>query len=94
MASVLAVAPPTDISDWLRGRGLEIVLLVLGTLLLARFATWSGRRITEPAQPRQWSRRIYACVAVVAGFVQYGDAAPRRVVMPAPTACGFPLVVR
>ena len=44
---VQAAAPLTDISAWLRGRGLEIVLLVLGGLLLSRFATWSGRRITE-----------------------------------------------
>jgi small-conductance mechanosensitive channel len=44
---VQAAAPLTDISTWLRGNGLEIVLLVLGGLLLTRFATWSGRRITE-----------------------------------------------
>ena len=37
----------TSISIWLRSSGLEIVLLVLGALLLARFVTWSGRRITE-----------------------------------------------
>ena len=29
MTRVLAVAPTTDIITWLRGRGLEIVLLVL-----------------------------------------------------------------
>jgi len=44
---VQAAAPLTDISTWLRGSGLEIVLLVLGGLLLTRFATWTGRRITE-----------------------------------------------
>jgi small-conductance mechanosensitive channel len=44
---IQAVAPLTDITTWLRGSGLEIVLLVLGGILLARFATWSGRRITE-----------------------------------------------
>jgi len=44
--TVQAAAPLTDISTWLRGSGLEIVLLVLGGLLLTRFATWSGRRIT------------------------------------------------
>jgi len=32
---------------WLRGNGLEIVLLVLGTLLLTRFATWFKAMITE-----------------------------------------------
>jgi small conductance mechanosensitive channel len=43
----LAVAPVTDIVDWLRGPGLEIVLLVLGAMLLARFAGWVGRRVTR-----------------------------------------------
>lgn len=45
--TIQAVTPLTDISTWLRGSGLEIVLLVLGAILLTRFATWSGRRITE-----------------------------------------------
>jgi small-conductance mechanosensitive channel len=43
----LAITPLTDITTWLRGRGLEIVLLVLGAVLLARFVSWCGRRITE-----------------------------------------------
>lgn len=43
----LAITPLTDITAWLRGRGLEIVLLVLGAVLVARFVTWCGRRITE-----------------------------------------------
>jgi moderate conductance mechanosensitive channel len=44
---VPAIAPLTDVSVWLRSSGLEIVLLILWALLLARFVTWSGRRITE-----------------------------------------------
>jgi small-conductance mechanosensitive channel len=47
VARLLAITPLTDITTWLRGRGLEIVLLVLGAVLLARFVTWCGRRITE-----------------------------------------------
>jgi len=47
VTGTLAIAPLTDFSTWLRGRGLEIVLIVLGALLLARFASWCGRRITE-----------------------------------------------
>ncbi len=43
---MLAIAPLTDVSVWLRSSGLEIVLLVLGALLVARFVTWAGRRIT------------------------------------------------
>jgi len=36
-----------DVALWARGSGLEIVLLVLGTILLTRLATWLGARITE-----------------------------------------------
>jgi small-conductance mechanosensitive channel len=35
-----------DVSVWARGRGLEIVLLVIGTILLTRLATWLGATIT------------------------------------------------
>jgi small-conductance mechanosensitive channel len=44
---ILAITPFTDVSVWLRSSGLEIVLLVFGALLLARFVAWAGRRITE-----------------------------------------------
>ena len=47
VTGTLAIAPLTDFSTWLRGHGLEIVLIVLGGLLLARFVSWCGRRITE-----------------------------------------------
>ena len=47
MTHPLAITPLTDLTTWLRGRGLGIVLLVLGAVLLARFVTWCGRRITE-----------------------------------------------
>jgi moderate conductance mechanosensitive channel len=36
-----------DISLWARGSGLEIVLLLTGAILLTRFATWLGGRITD-----------------------------------------------
>lgn len=35
-----------DLSRWARGKGLEIVLLVTGSLLLARFAGWLRDRLT------------------------------------------------
>jgi small-conductance mechanosensitive channel len=41
-----AMTPLTDIGVWARGSGLEIVLLVTGAVLLTRFATWLGGRIT------------------------------------------------
>src|SRR3984893_17315395 len=42
-----SVKPLTDIGLWVRGSGLEIVLLVTGAILLTRFATWLGGRITD-----------------------------------------------
>jgi small conductance mechanosensitive channel len=35
------------ISIWARGRGLEIVLLVTGTMLLTRLVSWLGEKITK-----------------------------------------------
>jgi small conductance mechanosensitive channel len=43
----LGAAPLTDIARWARGSGLEIVLLATGAMLLARFVTWLGARITD-----------------------------------------------
>jgi moderate conductance mechanosensitive channel len=43
----LSVSPLPDIAMWARGNGLEIVLLVTGALLLTRFVTWLGARITD-----------------------------------------------
>ncbi|MGH3195619.1 MAG: mechanosensitive ion channel family protein [Streptosporangiaceae bacterium] len=37
----------TDVSLWARGSGLEIVMIVTGTILLTRLATWLGARITS-----------------------------------------------
>ena len=42
-----AVQPLTDMSTWARGDGLEILLFVTGAVLLARFASWFGGRITS-----------------------------------------------
>jgi small conductance mechanosensitive channel len=36
----------SDITDWLRSSGLEIVLFISGAILLARFAKWISQRIT------------------------------------------------
>src|SRR5260370_34616308 len=43
----LSVRPLTDVTNWARGSGLEIVLLVTGTILLTRLVTWLGARITD-----------------------------------------------
>jgi moderate conductance mechanosensitive channel len=42
----LTVRPLTDAALWARGSGLEIVLIVIGTILLTRLATWLRARIT------------------------------------------------
>ena len=39
--------PLNEISHWARGSGLEIVLLVVGTILLTRLVSWIGERITK-----------------------------------------------
>jgi small-conductance mechanosensitive channel len=39
--------PLHEISHWARGSGLEIVLLVIGTILLTRLVSWIGERITK-----------------------------------------------
>jgi small-conductance mechanosensitive channel len=36
-----------DVSMWARGSGLEIVIIVTGTILLTRLATWLGAKITS-----------------------------------------------
>jgi small-conductance mechanosensitive channel len=42
----LAITSLSDFSRWARGDGLEIVLLIVGSLLLGRFAAWFGARLT------------------------------------------------
>ena len=36
-----------DVLGWLSGRGLEVVLIILGSVLLARFVAWVGTTITD-----------------------------------------------
>jgi small conductance mechanosensitive channel len=38
--------------DWLAGPGLESVLIILGSVLLARLVSWIGRRITDSIDER------------------------------------------
>jgi moderate conductance mechanosensitive channel len=44
---VPAVTPLTDFGTWVRGKGLEIVLFVLGAMLLVRLIHWAADRITS-----------------------------------------------
>ena len=41
------MGPLIELRDWLSGRGLEVVLIILGSVLLARFVGWVGTRITD-----------------------------------------------
>lgn len=49
---ILAVASLSDFSRWVRGDGLEAVLLVTGAVLLARSIGWFGQRITASIDAR------------------------------------------
>ena len=49
---MLLVVSLSDFSRWARSNGLEIVMLVTGSLLLARLATWSGTRVTARIDAR------------------------------------------
>jgi small-conductance mechanosensitive channel len=42
----------TELRNWLSGHGLEIVLIILGSVLLARFVQWMGTRITDRIDAR------------------------------------------
>jgi small conductance mechanosensitive channel len=44
--TLLAIAPLTDLRTWLAGRGLEILLVILGSVLLARLVEWIGGTVT------------------------------------------------
>jgi len=44
---LLVVLQLNLVSHWARGSGLEIVLLVVGTILLTRLVSWLGERITK-----------------------------------------------
>ncbi|WP_433605924.1 mechanosensitive ion channel family protein [Prescottella agglutinans] len=43
----LSIAPLTRLQDWLETTGLQIALTVLGALIVARFVSWTGGRITQ-----------------------------------------------
>ena len=36
-----------DLLNWLSGRGLEVVLIILGSVLLSRLVAWIGERLTD-----------------------------------------------
>src|ERR1700690_2016376 len=44
--TTLAVTSLSDFGTWARSNGLEVVLLITGSILLTRFATWFGANTT------------------------------------------------
>lgn len=54
----LAFAPLTDVRDWARNQLLVIVLVVIGAVLLTRFATWASGRYTRWLDHRQASNAL------------------------------------
>jgi small conductance mechanosensitive channel len=46
VSMILAITSLGDFRHWVRGDGLEIVLLIVGSVLLARFAAWFGNWLT------------------------------------------------
>src|SRR5690554_6245317 len=51
-ASALSLTPLTELRTWVEGRGLEIVLVVLGSILLARLVQWVGSTVTARIDSR------------------------------------------
>ena len=64
---VLAIAPLTDIRDWVTGRGLEVVLIVLGSILLA---------LSDAGESLRWLWILAAAAA--AGWAGFAVWASRR----------------
>ena len=62
-AVITAVQPLTDVQTWLRGSGLEILLIISGAILLARAVGWIGETTTgridcqRRRSPTRWSAR-------------------------------------
>ena len=48
----LAIQPVTDVGNWARSNGLQVVLVVLGTILVARLVRWVGARVTTGIEAR------------------------------------------
>jgi small conductance mechanosensitive channel len=92
---MLAEAPLTDVSVWARSNLIQAVLLLTGTILLTRFASWASNRYTSRiavAQVVTWAVLvvIYCVVAVLIvsrlGFPISGFVAPASI---AGVAIGF-----
>jgi len=68
----VAITSTNDLSRWVRGNGLEIVLLVVGALLVGRLINWISHRLTV---------RIDASSARGDALVQSEDAKHRHAVI-------------
>ncbi len=82
-AAVFAVTSLRDFGTWARSNGLEIILLVSGAILLTRFVTWSGAKITARIDARDRDRDA---------LVRSEDAKHRHSVAQAVTWCTLALI--
>ena len=90
-----------QISHWARGSGLEIVLLVVGTILLTRLVSWLGERITkridanaretdalvrsEAAKHRHALAQVITWATLVVIYCATGIAVAQRLGVPLPS---------
>jgi moderate conductance mechanosensitive channel len=97
----LVVTALKEISHWARGSGLEIVLLVVGTILLTRIVSWLGERITkridanaretdalvrsEAAKHRHALAQVITWATLVVIYCATGIAVAQRLGVPLPS---------
>jgi small-conductance mechanosensitive channel len=97
----LVVTALKEISQWARGSGLEIVLLVVGTILLTRIVSWLGERITkridanaretdalvrsEAAKHRHALAQVITWATLVVIYCATGIAVAQRLGVPLPS---------
>jgi small conductance mechanosensitive channel len=90
-----------EVSNWARGNGLEIVLLVTGAILLTRLAYWVGARITsridanaretdalvrsEQAKHRHALAQVITWATMVVIYIATGIAVAQRLGIPLPS---------
>ena len=55
-AMTLAITSLGDIDKWARSNGLQIVLLIVGSILLTRFVRWFGAKLTARIDAQDQSR--------------------------------------
>ena len=71
-----------ELVDWLSGTGLEVVLIILGSVLLARFVAWVGRHMPT------FARAFLIVANTSASFSFFASAFVNASWMTGPSAIG------